>query len=448
MVQELTTLPSDASYFGKGLAQSIPKELEYQRTKAGLSELVNNPANQDLNPQQYLAKISSVYGVTPQMIQSFGELAKLQRQGNAYKNSAGGNPRPGQQTGGISPQASPEAQISYGQPRQPGEQMPPQGPVNNLQRTPNQNANEDIPQVIPGNPLNQENLTRLPWTPQQRQASTADYINMGFLPDQAAQLTADDEARDLATPGAHKQRQADINEARTKVRDTLKRHLETKLQKTGEAVNEDVNGRMILNAERGMERDLIENPKRDIENVANDWSERLYYTAVAKGKLNSLGAQTGLENLLKGKQSEKQLKEYQDIFKRSGNLEEFKDILQGEKFGMSSIAASSVAFPPSPKVEKYISSYRPSLSPKALLNKDQEARKAALEIEKEIGPDDSIQSILRKLSEKDPFFDKESFLDQISEDKDQIRLNARQRNELGERKNILPNWADILYLGK
>jgi hypothetical protein len=445
---------------GKGLAEQVPKEIERSRLASGLQNFEQESGN--LNPIQQLARISSIPGITPQMIQSFSELAKYQNQGNAYKKAAGGNPRPGQQTGGMQPQASAngqpginDVQFANLQPQQgaqqtgqSGQKMPPQGPVNNQQQTPNQPVNENVPQVAEGNALNQQNLTRLPWTPQQRNQTIADYIDQGFLPDQAKQLQADDEARDLAEPGAHKERLKDIEEAKGKVRDTLKRHLETKLQKTGENVFKDVEGRMILNAERGMTRDLIKNPKADIDNVANDWSERLYNTAIAKGKMSTLGKTTGIENLIKGDSAEKKLKEYQDIFKRSGNLEEFKNILQGPDFGMSAQAAASVAYPPNPKINKTLSNYRSSSGLQYYApQKYQEARKIAIDIENDIGPDDSVLAIVRKLSDKDPYFDQQAFLDQISEDKDQLGLNERQRLELAEGvRNILPNWADLLYL--
>lgn len=442
------------SGIGQGLAEQVPKEIERSRLASGLQNFEKESAN--LSPTQQLARLSAIPGITPQMIQSFGELAKIQNQGNAYRNAAGGNPRPAQQSNGMPPQASPEGQPNINaiqfanlpQPRQQGQNMPPQEQVNNQQKTPNQPSNENVPQIAPGNALNQQNLTRSPWTPQQRNQAIAGYIADGFLPDQASQLAADDEARQLAEPGAHKQRLEDIETAKGKVRDTLKRHLETKLQKSGEGVYKDVEGRMILNAERGMTRDLIKNPSADIDNVANDWSERLYQTAQAKGKMKTLGQTTGFESFFKPGTSEKKLKEYQDIFKRSGNLEEFKNILQGEDFGMSAQAAAFTAYPPNQKINKVISAYNPA-SPNHYLPQTQyqEARKAALDVEKDIGPDDSVLAIARALSDKDQYFDQQAFLDQISEDKDQIGLNERQRLELAEgARNILPNWADLLYL--
>jgi len=433
---------------GKGLAEQLPKEIERNRLASGLQNFEKESG--DLNPIQQLARISSIPGITPQMIQSFSELAKIQNQGNAYRKGAGGNPRPGQQAAGMQPEASPRGEPNL-QPQQGGQQrpnMPPSGQVNNQQQTPNAPPNENVPQTAQGNVLNQHNLARLPWTPQQRQQTIANYVNQGFLPDQAADLQRDDEARDLAEPGAYKQRLEDIKSAKGEVRDTLKRHLETKLQKTGENVYKDVEGPMILAAERGMTRDLIKNPKADIDNVANDWSERLYRTAIAKDKMKTLGRTTGLENFLKGDASNKKLKEYQDIFKRSGNLEEFKNILQGEDFGMSAQAAASVAYPPNQKINKYLSSYKSSTATNYHPEKKlQEAKKAAIEIENDIGPDDSVLAIVRKLSDRDPYFDQQSFLDQISEDKDQLGLNERQRLELTQgAKDILPNWADLLYL--
>jgi len=441
---------------GKGLAEQLPKEIERSRLASGLQNFEKESG--DLTPIQQLARLSSIPGITPQMIQSFSELAKVQNQGNAYRKGAGGNPRPGQQAAGMQPQASPsgapeirDVQFANLQPQQGGQQrqnMPPVGQVNNQQQTPNAPPNQNVPQVAEGNALNRQNLTRLPWTPQQRQETIANYIDQGFLPDQARDLQQDDESRDLAEPGAYKQRQADIKEAKGEVRDTLKRHLETKLQKAGENVYKDVEGPMILAAERGMIRDLIKNPKADIDNVANDWSERLYRTAIAKDKMRTLGKTTGLENFLKGDSSHKKLKEYQEIFKRSGNLEEFQNILKGEDFGMSAQAAASVAYPPNQKINKYLSYYKSSTptnyQPETKL---QEAKKAAIEIENDIGPDDSVLAIVRRLSERDPYFDQQSLLEQISEDKDQLGLNERQRLELAEgAKGILPNWADLLYL--
>lgn len=455
-------LPQSGSLFGRigagigqGLSEQLPKEMERGRLAQGLQQFEQDSAG--LNPIQSLARLSAIPGITPQMIQSFGELAKIQNQGNAYARASGGQPN--SEIGGSN---SPSQNKTKNNPINPQGQNPTNITIENNQKTPNMDRKGDTPQVIPGNPLNEQNLPRTPWSPQERNAAISDYINKGFFPDQAKQLAADDESRYLAEPDVHQERQKTLDKAKGEVRDSLKRHLETKLQKTGENIFKDVEGPMILNAERGMIRDLILNPGKDVDNVANDWSERLYRTAIAKGKLRSLGQNTGWENFLKGNQSLKQLQEYQDIFKRSGNLEEFQNILKQKNtpaqfdsegkiikpetfgLGMSDQGSASVAYPPNNKIEKYISKVKPSATP---AQSAQKARKVALEIEKDITADDSIASIARKLSDVDPYFDQQAFYDQISEDKDQIGLNERQRLELAEGiRNILPNWGDLLFL--
>lgn len=449
MVQELSSQPSIFGRLGKGLAQglseTVPKEVERYRLAEGL-KAINEQKN--FSPFERFSGLLTLPGMTPQGLQTAGELLRQEQRGNAYKNAGGGNPKFDQ---GIRDVQFANSQSQQGQPQkigQSGQNMSPSGAVANQQRTPNIKSTEDVPQVLEGNVLNQQNLARLPWTPEQRNRTVSNYIDQGFLPEEAKELQVNDEARDLAEPGVHKQRLKDIEEGNEKIRDALSRHLETKLQKNKENIFEDIEGPMLLNAERGMKRDLILNPKADIDNIANDWSERLYRTALAKGKMKTLGQTTGIENFFKGDTAEKKLKEYQDIFKKSGNLEEFKNILQGPDFGMSAQGSASIAYPPNMKINKFLTNYRSSSGTNYhSSNKDQEARKAALDIEKDIGPDDSVLSIVRKLSEKDPYFDQQSFLDQISEDKDQIGLNPRQRLELAEGvKNILPHWADILYL--
>lgn len=70
--------------FGKGLGDSIPEEVDRYRLAQGLNKFATEAEGR--NPLQNQAAISSIPGVTPQMIQSFGELAKQQSQANSIKN--------------------------------------------------------------------------------------------------------------------------------------------------------------------------------------------------------------------------------------------------------------------------------------------------------------------------------------------------------------------------
>lgn len=69
------------SGIGQGLAETMPKEIERGRLASGLQQFEQDASN--LSPMQQLARISTIPGITPQMIQSFGDLARQQAKGNA-----------------------------------------------------------------------------------------------------------------------------------------------------------------------------------------------------------------------------------------------------------------------------------------------------------------------------------------------------------------------------
>lgn len=90
MVQEVTgrdVWGSVGKGFARGLSEQVPKEIERSRLSSGLKQFEQDSAG--LNPMQQLARISTIPGVTPQMIQSFGELAKQQARGQALDQQKG-----------------------------------------------------------------------------------------------------------------------------------------------------------------------------------------------------------------------------------------------------------------------------------------------------------------------------------------------------------------------
>lgn len=462
---------------GKGLAEQLPEEIQRGRLSSGLKNFEKE--HQDLNPMQQLARISSIPGITPQMIQSFSELAKINNQRNAYGRGPagqGGRP-PGEGGNRASPDLSEvkEANLldqaaNAGMPMQqdfnPQANPMPQGGMNaaaagmvqNGQRTPNAISNQKTAEIVNEPPLADKTLTRGPWTPKQRDARVIDYMNQGFLVDQAKELASDDESRDLAEPAAYQKRLDELTAKSDQARAEFRRQLETKLQKGGEGVFKDVTGEMLVNMERGLERDLRSNPNATFKDVANDWSNRALNVAKAKDQLGKLAQTTGLETFFKGDQTLKKLRSYQDIFKKSGNAEEYYNILRKNPdeggFGLSSQGSATIAFPPTKNVRSYVDSFKPDntkwsqYGPLPDYEKIQaNARKAAINIEKSLDADDSILAIARALKEKDPEFDQESFFEQLNDDIDQFRLNDRQRRELAEgQKNILPSWGDVKYL--
>lgn len=449
---------------GRGLSEQIPKEVERYKLSSGLRSLEQEVGN--LTPLQQLTRLSSIPGVTPQMVQSFGELARIQNQRNSYRNRL-------DQSGQV-PTERAEEELQEASPDQKTrERLPLENQVNpaqaamiaassgaldNRQRTSNVRPEERTAEIVNENPLNPAALTRLPWTPQQRDARILDYANQGFLIDKAEQLASDDEARDLAEPEAYQKRLDQLNEKSDQARQEFRRQLETKLQKSGEGVFKDVTGEMLANMERGMERDLRERPNSSFKDVANDWSNRALNVAKAKDQLSKMAQTTGLESLFKGDQDLNKLRSYQEIFKKAGNSEEYYNLLRKAPeeggFGLSTQGAAAVAFPETKKVKEYINSFKPNnnkatqwgsiINPKKI---EENSIKAAIDIEKLIDADDSLLTIARSLSEKSPSFNQNAFFKQLNEDQDLLRLNDRQRRELAEGpKDIIPTWGDVKYL--
>jgi hypothetical protein len=139
------------------------------------------------------------------------------------------------------------------------------------------------------------------------------------------------------------------------------------------------------------------------------------------------------------------LKEYSDIFKKSGNSEEMYNLLQ-EQFGMSPQGSASIAFPLNKNLNDRIMKTR-MIPVQSILDPKEDARQIATELEPFITPNDSLLSIVQALSARHPVFNQQAFFDQIAEDKGDLGLNDRQQRELGEgRKGIIPHWGDILIL--
>lgn len=435
--------------FGQGLADQLPKEIERNRLSSGLAQFEQD--YQNLSPMQQMARLSSIPGITPQMLSSMGELAKQGNLRSAYERAAGmgepgmrrDQPPPGYQWGQMEGRTYEEGPYDQrGGIPQEGEEAPRRIP----KKSPNVDPSESgQPQIVQGNPLDEKMVPRAPWTPKERNKSNSDYIRMGFTPQESERLTAEDEQRYLAEPKAYQEQNEHFKKVRGEAREELINQLELKTQKKGDKLLGDLTGEMINNLERGLQRDLRLKPNSTLSDVANDWSNRGLELAKTKKQVETLMKTTGVESILKGDEIEKDLKTYADIFKRSGNSEEYQKMLTS-KLGMSPQGAASIAYPLSKGLKSYIKSYRPipSYNPEDFAKA---SKKAAIEVMKNLTPEDSLQAIAAAFNEKGEF-DQRSFFDQLREDSDDLPLTDRQRRELavGAKKNILFKWGDFLIL--
>lgn len=426
------------SGLGQGISEQIPKETEHYRLSQGLKQLGQQ---KNLSPMEFATQAASIYGMTPEMQRQFGQLAREQNIRSTY-----GKGRQGLEDQiPIKPQPKNLQDIQFAN---LNENQPKKG--FEAKQTPVVNPEDySPPQIVGTNPLREERVPKMPWTSSKRDEDISNVWNQNpsLTFEQAKQISADNEARDLATPEVEKQRDVELEATQKKLRDKFTDVLETKLQKKGEEVYSSVSGEDIANIHRGMERDLASNPNASVDDVVNDWTNRALNLAKAKTQLNKLANTSNWAfPILTNKEGYRnKLAGYQDIYAKAGNLEEYWNTLKSD-FGMSPQGAAKIAYPLSPGLKKYTDSVKPqSLNDpsKYIAN----SKKKAIDIEKNLTSNDSLLALAWDFKQKDPSFDDTAFFKQLLDDQNDIPFNGRQKREIAEgHRGIIPNWADVLIL--
>jgi hypothetical protein len=430
--------------FGQGLAEQIPKEIERHRLASGLQKFQQQSVNQ--SPIQQLAQLAAIPGITPQMIQSFGELAKQQ----GIRNSFSRNQKQAQPTQQFASEAAgiPFAGINpNAYRRQLNEQeINPQAENPEIQRGQPLAQN----QINPQNPLAPQFQTIAPWTPEKRNNEIGKYWdehpNLTF--DQVQQAVSDQETRELAQPEAVRAENQRLEDIRSKLVNSFRDKLSTKLQKNSAKEGEipaeiykDITGENLVAIERAMDKELATNPNANIDDVADKWSTKALELAKTKSQMKTLekGSLSDFLSFKKYGSTYEKLKQYQKIFSETGNDDEFFQNLKSD-FLMSPQGAASIAYPPTKSTNEYINKIKPS----GIFSGTENARKRAYDIIDSLGYEDSLLSIARLIKEKDPNFDQYTFFKEIGENREKLR-NDRQKRELAEGEDVrtLPAWGDL-----
>ncbi len=427
--------------FGQGLAEQVPKEIDRYRLSQGLKNFEQESDN--LTPMQQFARLSSIPGITPQMIQSFSELAKQQGMRNAYNGRKGGS------EASQIPKSQLD-QVQFGNFQQQPNKM---GQPSPREKTPPADQNEAYgqPQVNPQNPTSPEFTTRAPWSPERRddEISRVWDQNRNATFDQVVKIAADNEAREIAQPESVQKEYQRLEGIRKQIEEEFDKQLETKLEKgTKDEVYKDVTGENLVNSKRQMEKELRNNPNASVADIANKYSNQILDLAKTKSELKKLESKIGLNefNPFKKEKAYDKLKSYAKTFADSGNAEEFYQKLQTGSFGMSPQAAATIAFERSPSIQKVINNYKPNQSAQ---DSPKNSRKAAQDIAKAITFNDSIQAVAKELKDRNPFFDEGMFYDQLRSDYEDgsLKVSKRQKREIDQgASDVLPTWGDIFIM--
>ena len=381
------------SSFGQGLGHGLSEQIPTEVNRYRLSQGLKNLGQQDLkssNPFDLLSKLSSVPGMSPEMIQYALPLLQQQMQRNAA--------------------------INYGM-EQPSKNTPLVSNTNNEISDKGKNQPDRSNYLLPLNP-DQINQKIAQYAQDPRFAHKS--------PDEIRSFVEKEDSNRLANEKSFEDR---IKYAENRFN-----------QKLGEKGAETLGKYTSTFRDRVSQR--IENGESP--NVAaDDESAKALKLSEARTQFDVLS-----NKMIAGqpKQIKKALNSLRDDYKKADALELFRDDLISKE-GLTAPAANLLAYPVEEN-KKLISEIN-KLKPKAVKTPSRSfeeanlvrAREAIKQLEPYITPQDSIYSIANELSKKG--FDEDAVISALKERSDDIGLNSRQQKEFSDVKNWFPSLADF-----
>lgn len=448
---------------GAGLASQVPKEVDRYRLSKGLNQFVQNAPN--MSPMQQYTALLSIPGASenPQLIQTFGELAKQQNIRSVY--GKGGRGKIDEATSVQKPPSGTDLDnVKFGN---INENRPSRRGQPNL---PSDYTNEESQaQALPGgvtdNPYSKKYEPSQPWTPQQLDDRIGYYLDRDphlSLQD-ARNYALADEQRDLSRPAIER----DVRERREGVEDKadleFDKQLATILQKEGNQIYSDLTGDSLLNLKKAMRNDLATNPNLTEKTAAEKWIRIGKNLAEQKSILKGISGRDLSDKIQPSKKIEniKRLKSAQKVFAETGNLDEFyKTLQQGNispqydkdgnlidagsaGFGLSPGSAALIAYPRSESIKSEIRKNQ-NWGDMPFDKHEAMSRRFAEDIAKNMRSNDSFLAIAREMKDRNPYFNETAFFDYLRENQDNLGLNARLKRELESGvSDLFPNWGDI-----
>lgn len=401
---------------GQGLSEQLPKEIERRRLSSGLKQLEKEGGN--LDPLQYFSRAVTLPGITPQMVESLGQLARQRMQAQALKDFGSSE---------SSGSAFPQNMLSPG----------------------SDSGNENVaPSITTRPPIEATLRPFIPRTPEEKMKAAAENYerNPGFFKHDANAALDYEEQRDQTeinrSAALQQQRQNEQN-----VQSTIQKSLAGQNQLLKAAVPSQVYSRVedkAINAVKSIQDggeglteqqaikkygDLLDEASRDYSSVRS---------------LGNFGMRT------KGAgETKRVLNGLQKQFSKRGEQEEFAKELIGQN-GLSPAVAFRLAYPVSdvPGLNKYINSL-PSLIPtgkKPLVSLKERQKKTSEILPKLVdlmGKKGGPLAVAEELADRG--YDPDVFLNYLIENRDNL-LTPSQARQLNEARNFLPTLNDLYLL--
>ena len=407
------------SGIGQGLAQQLPEEINRSRLSAGLKNLSEQ---KNLTPFEQFSALSSIPGITPQMIQSGSELLRQQGIAQGFRNVPATS-SPEQNKSSININVNPQLQESQTK-----------GLVT---KTPTQAAlNPYIPKTLPqiqsrAAELMQKNPNLYP--------TAQDAMNGAVLEDKQNQSV------NAALQG---QRSSQLG---------VQENVRNQLRNLQSAANAQIPDNVYQDIENEVLSD-INSGKKDEATAEKDGLKKLDAISREYQNLANLGNWTFPFQNAKG--AAQTIHSLRNDFKKRNDLENFADSLTG-KNGISPSKAYYEAFPveEKPSLDKFVKSL-PLIKSKTekvigagpglaglgysgRKNQTSETEKILPTLAKLMGKDASPLSIAEELRLKG--YDPNVWLDYLTKNKRSLDLTERQVRELGKPRSWFPSLNDLWF---
>lgn len=431
------------SGIGQGLAESVPEELKYQRLKSGLSDLAENSAN--LTPEQYYSKAASVYGVTPQMLQDFQKMARLQATRNRY-NQSGQQPQYQPQTSEPSaPQTEQQGIPSLTVAQEIPERMQSKSLVSEEEKKPKRFEKSGIAQNI-ANPLVAGLQHALPWTQGKFESEVNKELsrNPYLSEEEAFNRVSAREARERLLPEERQKQEQQKENAREKLKKELDDRFTTLLQKPEimEAFG-DLTGKSYLDLQDKAYELLSNDPSKNIPQIAKEMQDRVEKFVTSKSRLKEIAGRDFWDSVSPTKKDQylKNLMQIQQSFADVGQEKELYNILKSDNIpgksyglGLSPGGSALIAYPRSQGIKQVIGN-----KDNRLMKKPEVLGKMILE---NLDKDDSLLSLMRDLKDKNPLIDEAAMWDYFRSNQKSLYPRQIEDLERGE-SDLFPNWGDV-----
>ena len=393
---------------GKSLAEAIPKETSRLRLSEGLTDLANNKEN--LSPEQYLAKVASIPGAldNPQLIQSFGELARQRQKGEGLKK------------------------------------------VGESNRNAFENVKKSSEKSLPGKSITTTTPIEATTKPYIRRTNEENLARASELYDQNPQLYPNPQDA-ISAAYQEDQQNAAINsdlQAQRRGEQDVQSKVEQELATQAKNLGVELPGN-VLSDIQDKAIDDVRTGKRTEKEAAKFYGKELDGISRDYKALESVGNWKLLTASPEG--NKKTLRSIRDGFKERGDLENYADSLVGIN-KLSPSKAAYLAYPVSDNKEvNNIIHGLPNITPKASMlekghvnEKDREKRNfstfeklAPLLQKSEASP----LAIKEELNAKG--YDGNGWLDYVTKHRKSLNLNERQGRELDKPRNNASSIDDI-----